>query len=59
MCGRYTLTAEDITELARLSGAKADRALAEFYRLRYNIAPMQRSWIVRGERERAARQAAS
>ena len=52
MCGRFTLTVEEFEELATLTGAEADRALAEHYRPRYNVAPMQPHWIVREERER-------
>jgi putative SOS response-associated peptidase YedK len=51
MCGRFTLFPEDYAELARLTGTEADVALAEHYRQRYNTAPMQRSWIVRADRE--------
>lgn len=52
MCGRFTLTVDEFQELQALTGAEADRALAEHYRARYNIAPMQRHWIVREEHER-------
>lgn len=51
MCGRFTLFPEDYAELARLTGAEADAALAEHYRQRYNTAPLQHSLIVRAERE--------
>lgn len=51
MCGRFTLDATDLEELARLSGAEFDHTLAEYYRPRYNVAPLQHAWIVRTERE--------
>ena len=50
MCGRFTLTRRNREELARELGLQAD-AFGEEYRPRYNVAPMQRHWIVRMERE--------
>ncbi len=50
MCGRFTLTRRNREELARELGLQAD-AFSEEYRPRYNVAPMQRHWIVRMERE--------
>lgn len=62
MCGRFTLTVDDFDALLALTGAvvesEAERAeLAERYRARYNVAPMQRHWIVsdEGEQRRIAR----
>lgn len=49
MCGRFTLTRRDRRELAAELGV-ADESLAD-YRPRYNIAPLQRHFVVTLERE--------
>lgn len=49
MCGRFTLTAADVGELARALAAELDRIRAESYRPRYNVAPGSDSWVVRLE----------
>ena len=42
MCGRFTLTAEDIASLAREWAAELDEALASEWRPRFNVAPGDR-----------------
>lgn len=54
MCGRFTLFPSSYADLAALVGATPDPSLADRYRPRYNMAPMQRGWIVRAERESRA-----
>ena len=49
MCGRYTLTHQDIEDLAREFGVPVEQL--EGYQPRYNIAPTQSQWIVRQELE--------
>jgi putative SOS response-associated peptidase YedK len=39
MCGRFTLTARDIDEAARVFGAEVAREYANLYRPRWNVAP--------------------
>jgi len=51
MCGRFTLTYRDREELARQLGVSVESFDEEEYRPRYNIAPMQRHWVMRMERE--------
>ena len=51
MCGRFTLTTPDATQLALDLGIEPDSALLERYRPRYNIAPTDQHWIVRARRE--------
>ncbi len=42
MCGRFTLTVEDIASLARQWAAEVDQALAQGWRPRFNVAPGDR-----------------
>jgi putative SOS response-associated peptidase YedK len=49
MCGRFTLTVADVAELARELSAELDRLRAGDYRPRYNVAPLDRHWVVRLE----------
>jgi len=42
MCGRFTLTVEDIASLAREWAAEVDQALAQGWRPRFNVAPGDR-----------------
>lgn len=42
MCGRFTLTADDIASLAREWAAEVDQALAAGWRPRFNVAPGDR-----------------
>jgi putative SOS response-associated peptidase YedK len=49
MCGRYTLTRQDVEDLAREFGVPVEQL--EGYQPRYNIAPTQSQWIVRQELE--------
>ncbi len=42
MCGRFTLTVEDIASLAREWAAEVDEALARGWRPRFNVAPGDR-----------------
>jgi putative SOS response-associated peptidase YedK len=51
MCGRFTLTYRDREELARQLGVPVESFDEQEYRPRYNIAPMQRHWVMRMERE--------
>lgn len=51
MCGRFTLSYRDREELARELGVSVDAFDEQEYRPRYNIAPTQRHWIVRTQRE--------
>ncbi len=51
MCGRFTLTYRDREELARLLGVSVEAFDEEEYRPRYNVAPTQRHWMMRMERE--------
>jgi putative SOS response-associated peptidase YedK len=46
MCGRLTLTAVDIEEIAVQVEARVDPADAALYRPRYNAAPTDQHWIV-------------
>lgn len=39
MCGRFTLTASDLADLARTWAAEVDAALAAAWRPRFNVAP--------------------
>jgi putative SOS response-associated peptidase YedK len=39
MCGRFTLTVDDVARLAREWGAEVDAALAAAWRPRFNVAP--------------------
>ena len=51
MCGRFTLTRQDREELARELGVSPEDFGEAEYRPRYNVAPLQRHWIVRLEQE--------
>ena len=51
MCGRFTLTPEQIDELAAELGVTPDEVMRELHRARFNIAPMQDHLIVRMEQE--------
>jgi putative SOS response-associated peptidase YedK len=46
MCGRITLTAQDVREVAALLEAQVSPADAALYRPRWNAAPTDRHWIV-------------
>jgi len=50
MCGRFTLARQDKREVAELLGV--DESELGDYRPRYNIAPMQRHFLVVSEYER-------
>jgi putative SOS response-associated peptidase YedK len=50
MCRRFTLTAENVEWVAEQLGVPPEQ-LAEDFAPRYNIAPLQEHWIVRGWRE--------
>src|SRR5690606_22146379 len=53
MCGRISLGASSIADVADFFGARVAPEEAALYRPRYNVAPTQRHWIVRldaGER---------
>lgn len=53
MCGRFTLTIDDVEQLAALLGVEVEPAQVERYRPRFNVAPTDEHWIVRaGARER-------
>ena len=47
MCGRFTLTAPDVDDLARALAAEVERERAKLYRPRWNVAPTDEHWIVR------------
>lgn len=51
MCGRFTLTEEDAGSVAGQLGVERDEFFAETYTPRWNVAPMQPSWIVTADRE--------
>ena len=51
MCGRFTLTYRDTDHLALELGVAFDAIHRERYRPRYNIAPSDEHWILRGGRE--------
>lgn len=46
MCGRITLTAPDVLEVARLLEARISPGDAASYRPRWNAAPTDRHWVV-------------
>jgi putative SOS response-associated peptidase YedK len=52
MCGRFTLTADDIASLAREWAAEVDRALAQGWRPRFNVAPGDRHPVLVSEQGR-------
>jgi putative SOS response-associated peptidase YedK len=47
MCGRLTLTAVDVDEVAAAAAAEVAPQHAALYRPRFNAAPTDRHWIVR------------
>ena len=47
MCGRFTLTRQDLRELAEELGADLDPALVPLYRARFNAAPGDRHPVLR------------
>jgi putative SOS response-associated peptidase YedK len=51
MCGRFTLTYRERQALADELGVPVEQVPAEEYRPRYNIAPTDPHWIVRGRHE--------
>lgn len=51
MCGRFTLTEENADWVAAQLGLERDQLFEETYTPRWNIAPMQPSWIVIAEQE--------
>jgi putative SOS response-associated peptidase YedK len=59
MCGRFTLTKKDFSELAAQLGASFVPDVASLYRPRYNIAPTDQHWIMRTKREQRELLAAS
>ena len=54
MCGRFTLTPENIDRIAEILGIAPDEVFEETYIPRWNVAPMQPHWVVRldGEERR-------
>ena len=50
MCGRFTLTRRDLSELATSLGAEVIAGGSD-YRPRYNIAPTDQHWILRQKQE--------
>ena len=58
MCGRFTLTPDNVDRIAEILGIAPDEVFEESYVPRWNIAPMQAHWVVRldgleGEERRA------
>src|SRR5262249_58454813 len=54
MCGRYTLSYENLGDVAAELEALLDPAAAELYRPRYNIAPTNACVIARAQGDRPA-----
>ena len=54
MCGRYTLTYQDLGEVAQELGAILDPEAAAVYHPRYNIAPTQATIVARPRGDRPA-----
>lgn len=52
MCGRFTLTAQDVASLARAWAAEVEEAVAAGWRPRFNVAPGDRHPILVAERHR-------
>ncbi len=46
MCGRFTLTTDDVHELARALRAEVAAELARLHRPRWNVAPTDEHWVV-------------
>lgn len=58
MCGRFTLTPSDFDRIADILGARYAPEEAALHRPRYNVAPMQETWILEAEAgERTLRRA--
>jgi len=55
MCGRFTLTVQDVVALAREWAAEVDEALAAGWRPRFNVAPGDRHPVLVADPEPAAR----
>lgn len=51
MCGRFTLTPEDIEFVAEQMGMASSRELEQMYVQRRNIAPTQKHWVATLQRE--------
>jgi putative SOS response-associated peptidase YedK len=51
MCGRFTLTPENVDFVAAALGISPDEVFEDRYIPRWNVAPMQEHWIVVPERE--------
>jgi putative SOS response-associated peptidase YedK len=51
MCGRFTLTPDNVEFVAAQLGIAPSDVFEEHYRPRWNIAPMQEHWIVTSEQE--------
>lgn len=51
MCGRFTLTPENVDFVAARLGISPDEVFEEHYVPRWNIAPMQEHWVVTADRE--------
>ena len=51
MCGRFTLTPDNVDLVASNLGIKPSAVFDDRYQPRYNTAPMQEHWIVRLEQE--------
>ncbi|HWV37761.1 MAG TPA: SOS response-associated peptidase [Vulgatibacter sp.] len=52
MCGRYSLGVPSATDLATMLRARLRPEHEALFRPRYNVAPTQRSWVVREEEGR-------
>ncbi|MCK9487297.1 MAG: SOS response-associated peptidase [Dehalococcoidia bacterium] len=59
MCGRFTLTPENVEFVAQQLGISPSEVFEEHYVPRWNIAPMQEHWVVTSEREELAPQRAT
>lgn len=59
VCGRFTLTEENADWVAAQLGIERDRLFEESYTPRWNIAPMQPSWIVTADQEARRAQTAT
>jgi len=49
VCGRFTLTVQQLGDIVELLGAEIDPPLADRYSARYNIAPGDQHWILRSK----------
>src|SRR5437879_4458307 len=52
MCRRFTLTTKDMNEVERVFDLRVSSEMRGYYQPRYNIAPGDVHWIVRGAPER-------